>query len=214
MYIRPQFEETRTDTLHELMRRHPLGTLVTLGNGGLNADHVPFEIDNGAAPFGMLRAHLPRANPVWREASAEVDALVVFQGPQSYITPSWYATKKENERVVPTYNFMVVHAYGPLRVIEDAVWLRAHLERLTDRFEKGRESPWKVSDAPDEFIAKLLPVLVGIEIPISRLLGKWKVSQNQPSVNRSSVECGLRESGREEAVAMADEIARRSRGSE
>jgi len=214
MYIRSQFEETCTDTLHELMRRHPLGTLVTLGNGSLNADHVPFEIDDGAGPFGMLRAHLPRANPAWREASAEVDALIVFQGPQTYITPSWYATKKENERVVPTYNFMVVHAYGPLRVIEDAAWLRAHLERLTDRFEKGRESPWKVSDAPDEFIAKLLPVLVGIEIPISRLLGKWKVSQNQPPVNRASVECGLRESGGEEAIAMADEIARRSRGNE
>jgi transcriptional regulator len=214
MYIRPQFEETRTETLHELMRRHPLGTLVTLQSSGLNAEHVPFEIDEGAAPFGLLRAHLPRANPAWRNASADVDAMIVFQGPQAYITPSWYATKQESGRVVPTYNFMVVHAYGPLRVIDDATWLRAHLERLTDSFEKGREHPWKVGDAPDDFIEKLLPVLVGIEIPISRLLGKWKVSQNQPPVNRASVERGLREAGSEDAAAMADEIARRLSGSE
>jgi transcriptional regulator len=214
MYIRPQFEETHTETLHELMRQHPLGTLITLESGGLNAEHVPFEIDEEPAPLGTLRAHLPRANPVWRNASAEVDALVIFQGPQAYITPSWYATKQESGRVVPTYNFIVVHAHGPLRVIDDASWLRAHLERLTDRFENGREHPWKVSDAPDDFIEKLLPVLIGIEIPISKLLGKWKASQNQPPINRVSVERGLRESGTEHATAMADEIARRLQRSE
>jgi transcriptional regulator len=209
MYIPAHFEETRAELLHRLMRQHPLGTLVTLESGGLNANHIPFEFDAGPAPFGVLRAHVPRANPVWREASAEVDALVVFQGPQTYITPSWYATKQETGRAVPTYNYMVVHAYGPLRVIDDAVWLRAHLERLTGHFENRRAHPWKVSDAPDEYIAKLLPALVGIEIPITRLLGKWKVSQNQPQANRVGVERGLRESGSSGAIAMADELARR-----
>jgi transcriptional regulator len=209
MYLPAHFEETRAELLHRLMRQHPLGTLVTLESGGLNANHIPFEFDADLAPFGVLRAHVPRANPVWREASAEVDALVVFQGPQTYITPSWYATKQETGRAVPTYNYMVVHAYGPLRVIDDAVWLRAHLERLTGHFENRRADPWKVSDAPDEYIAKLLTALVGIEIPITRLLGKWKVSQNQPQANRVGVERGLRESGGSGAIAMADELARR-----
>jgi transcriptional regulator len=211
MYLPAHFEETRAELLQRLMRQHPLGTLVTLESGGLNANHVPFEYDDGPAPFGVLRAHVPRANPVWREASAAMDALVVFQGAQTYVTPSWYATKQETGRAVPTYNYMVVHAYGPLRVIDDAVWLRAHLERLTGHFESEREHPWKVADAPDEYIAKLLTVLVGIEIPINRLLGKWKVSQNQPHVNRVGVERGLRESGSEGAIVMADEIARRLR---
>lgn len=209
MYLPAHFEETRAELLHRLMRKHPLGTLVTLENGGLNANHIPFEFDAGPTPFGVLRAHVPRANPVWREASTDVDTLVVFQGPQTYITPSWYATKQETGRAVPTYNYMVVHAYGPLRVIDDAGWLREHLERLTGHFERGRAHPWKVSDAPDEYIAKLLPALVGIEIPITRLLGKWKVSQNQPQANRVGVERGLRESGGGSAIAMADELARR-----
>jgi transcriptional regulator len=209
MYLPAHFEETRAELLHRLMRQHPLGTLVTLESGGLNANHIPFEFDAGPVPFGVLRAHVPRANPVWREASAELDTLVVFQGPQIYITPSWYATKRETERAVPTYNYMVVHAHGPLRVIDDAAWLRAHLERLTRHFEGGREHPWKVGDAPDEYIAKLLAALVGIEIPITRLQGKWKVSQNQPQVNRVGVERGLRESGSDGAIAMADELARR-----
>ena len=211
MYIPTHFEETRSEPLHQLMRQHPLGTLVTLESGGLNANHIPFEFDDGPAPFGVLRAHVPRANPVWREASAAVDALVIFQGAQTYVTPSWYATKQETGRAVPTYNYMVVHAYGPLRVIDDAAWLRAHLERLTSHFESGRAHPWKVGDAPDEYIGKLLTALVGIEIPLTRLQGKWKVSQNQPQANRVGVERGLRESGSETALAMADELARRLR---
>jgi transcriptional regulator len=211
MYIPAHFEETRSEPLHQLMHQHPLGTMVTLENDGLNANHIPFEFDADPAPFGILRAHVPRANPLWREASAAVDALVVFQGAQTYITPSWYATKQETGRAVPTYNYMVVHAYGPLRVIDDAAWLRAHLERLTSHFESGREHPWKVGDAPDEYIEKLLTALVGIEIPITRLLGKWKVSQNQPPANRESVERGLRASGGDGAIAMADEVARRLR---
>lgn len=209
MYIPARFEETRIELLHGLLRQHPLGTLVTLEEGGLNADHIPFEIDAGPEPFGVLRAHVPRANPAWCNASSAVEALVVFQGAQAYITPSWYATKQESGRVVPTYNFMVVHAYGPLRIIDDATWLRTHLERLADRFEAEREHPWKVGDAPEDFIAKLLPALIGIEIPITRLRGKWKTSQNQPEANRVSVEAALRAVAGDNAATMADAVARR-----
>lgn len=207
MYVRSHFEEARTDVMHQLMRAHPLGAMVTLGSGGLDANHVPFEMSADGAPYGTLRAHLPRNNPAWREHAKGMETLVIFQGPQSYISPSLYATKKEDARVVPTYNFMVVHAYGPLRVIDDAGWVRAHLERLTDAFEAGRAQPWKVTDAPDDYIEKMLTVLVGIEIPITKLAGKWKVSQNQPEINRGSVERGLRAAGDVSSVAMADAVA-------
>lgn len=208
MYLPKHFEETRTEVLHQLMRAHPLGTLVTLGSGGLNANHIPFELDPKCGPFGTLRAHVARNNPVWHDAATDQDSLAVFQGAQAYISPSLYATKKETHRVVPTYNFIAVHAYGRLRVIDDAAWLRAHLGRLTHGFESQREEPWKIDDAPDDYIDKLLSALVGIEIPVTRLIGKWKVSQNQPQVNRASVECGLRAAGDTNSVAMADAVAR------
>lgn len=210
MYVPSQFEESRIDVLHALMREHALGTLVTLGADGLNANHIPFELDAGHAPFGVLRAHVARNNPMWRDCSTAVEPLVVFQGAQTYISPSLYATKKDDGRVVPTYNYMVVHAYGKLRVIEDPEWLRGLLARLTDRHEAGRAQAWKISDAPAEYIDKLLPAIVGIEIPITKLVGKWKVSQNQPKVNRVSVELGLKEAGGEQALAMADAVARAS----
>lgn len=209
MYIPAQFEEARPEVLHRLMRAHSLGTLVTLGPGGLNANHIPFEIDPAPAPFGTLRAHVARNNPVWRDWPAEVDSLVVFQGAQAYISPSWYATKQETHRVVPTYNYMVVHAYGRPRMIDDPAWLLALLERLTDRYEAGRAQPWRVSDAPADYTRKLLSAIVGIEMPITKLIGKWKVSQNQPQANRVGVERGLRTEGDERAVAMADALARR-----
>lgn len=209
MYIPSHFEETRVDVMLQLMREHALGTLVTLGSSGLEANHIPFEIAPEPAPFGTLRAHIARSNPLWRDYSPEV--LVVFQGAQTYISPSWYASKKENGKVVPTYNYMVVHAYGQLRVIDDPAWVRAQLERLTAGYEAGRPQPWKIDDAPAEFIEKLLPAIVGIEIPVTRLLGKWKVSQNQPRMNRVSVENGLRAAGDKNAaaMAMADAVAQR-----
>lgn len=209
MYIPTHFEEKRPEALHQLMREHALGTLVTLGSEGLNANHLPFEFDPAPAPFGILRAHVARNNPVWRDFSPDVEAMAIFQGAQAYISPSWYATKKDDERVVPTYNYMVVHAYGGLRVVDDPVWLRALLERLTNRYEARNPQPWKVDDAPADFIEKLLPTIVGIEIPITRLIGKWKVSQNQPAVNRAGVEQGLRSEGGDNAAMMADAVARR-----
>lgn len=210
MYLPKHFEETRTDVLHQMMRAHPLGTLVTLDAGGLNANHIPFEIDPGSGPFGTLRAHVARNNPVWHDISTEIESLVVFQGARTYISPSLYATKEEGGKVVPTYNFMVAHAYGKINVIDDPVWLLAHLGRLTDSFETGRAQPWTVDDAPGDFIEKLLAAVVGIEIPINRLMGKWKISQNQPRENRVSVEQGLRAAGDPDSIAIADAIGRAS----
>lgn len=207
MYIPSQFDEKRSDMMHELMRAYPLGTLVTLGASGLNANHIPFEIDAGHGEHGILRAHIARANPLWKDYSMDAEALVVFQGAQCYISPSWYPTKQEDGRAVPTYNYMAVHAYGRLKVIDDVEWIHAQLKRLSDRHEAGQTHPWKMSDAPPGYIEKLLRAVVGIEIPISRLEGKWKVSQNQPAVNRAGVERGLREQGGDVALAMADAVA-------
>lgn len=208
MYVPSHFAETRTEVMHELIRSHAMGTLVTLDDGGLNANHVPFEIVAGEGEFGVLRAHVARANPVWKNFSATVDAMVVFQGPQAYITPSWYETKKTDGRVVPTYNYISVHAYGAMRAIENAAWLREFVGRLTDRYEATRPAPWAVDDAPAEYVDKLLHAIVGIEIPIKRLVGKWKVSQNRPAVDRARVVAGLTESGSDEALAMAKAVGR------
>lgn len=208
MYTPAHFAETRLDVMHALIAAHPLGTLVTLTPTGLDANHIPFEIDptaTAAAPHGTLRAHVARANPVWRDTAAGVDALVIFQGPQAYITPTWYVeTKPAGGKVVPTWNYCVVHAHGPLIVRDDPTWLRGQLERLVRRHESTRPTPWHVSDAPDDFIAKQIAAIVGIEIPITRLAGKWKVSQNRSPADRAGVVAGLAAAGDEEAAAMAE----------
>jgi transcriptional regulator len=201
MYLPSQFEETRTEHLHALIRDYPLGALVTLGKDGLEANHIPFELHLDGSALGTLHAHVARANPVWRNFAPDLDALVVFQGPSAYISPSWYATKRETGKVVPTYNYAVVHAYGRLRVIEERAWLRALVERLTDRFEAASAQPWKVTDAPAGYIDNLLGAIVGLELPVSRLLGKWKMSQNRPEVDFPGIVRGLR--GRADASAMA-----------
>lgn len=212
MYVPSHFEETRIEVLHQLVHEHSLGALVTLGSDGLDANHIPFELDADPAPLGTLRAHVARGNPVWRDFSKDIDALVVFQGPQAYITPSWYQTKRETGKVVPTYNYIVVHAHGPMRVVEDPGWLRALVERLTNRYEAARPVPWKVADAPDVFVEKQLRAIVGLEIPIKRLVGKWKVSQNRPEADREAVVQGLREMGDADALAMANWVERCKNG--
>ncbi|HJU70425.1 MAG TPA: FMN-binding negative transcriptional regulator [Paucimonas sp.] len=208
MYIPPHFEEKRIEVLHQLMHAHAFGTLVSLGSDGLDANHLPFELDPHAGPFGTLRAHVARGNPVWRDHSEGLDTLAIFQGAHAYITPSWYATKRESGKVVPTYNYLAVHAYGPMRVIDDPVWLRGLINRLTDRHEAGRPDPWRVADAPDEYIDAMVGAIVGIEIPIVRLIGKWKISQNRSDVDRAGVVAGLRDTGDVLSVAMADAIRR------
>lgn len=203
MYMPKHFEETRVDRLHGLIRAYPLGTLVTLTPSGLDANHIPFEVDADPAPLGTLRGHIARANPLWRDFSRSMDALVIFQGPSAYVSPSWYPTKRETARVVPTWNYAVVHAHGALRVIDDVTWLRGFVEKLTNRHEAGRREPWKVTDAPAEFIEKQIGGIIGLEIPIARLHGKWKVSQNRPAHDRDGVIEGLLQEGRESAVTMA-----------
>ena len=191
MYTPPTFREERLDVLHGLIRAHPLGALVRHGADGLCADHLPFEIapPTPEAPFGILRAHVARANPVWRADGART--LVIFQGPQAYITPAWYEEKQRSGKEVPTYNYAVVHAHGPLRAIDDAAWLLALVERLTARHEADQATPWRVSDAPADYIGKMLKAIVGIEIPLARLEGKWKLGQNRSMQDQASMAHGL-----------------------
>jgi transcriptional regulator len=186
MYTPAYFNESRLDVLHGLIASHPLGTLVTLGEQGLGADHIPFEIAAAGsdAPCGVLRAHVARANPVWRQSG---EALVVFQGASGYISPALYEDKPLTGKVVPTWNYAVVHAHGPLRAIDDPAWILALLERLTAQHEAPRGAPWSVADAPPEFIDKLLAAIVGIEIPVRRLEGKWKMSQNRSANDRRTI---------------------------
>jgi transcriptional regulator len=208
MYMPKHFEETRVPTLHALIRAHPFGALVTLAGGALDANHVPFEIDPEPAPFGTLRAHVARANPVWREAR-DTPVLVIFQGPSTYVSPAWYPTKQDTGKVVPTWNYAVVHAHGTLRAIDDRAWLRAFVETLTNRHEASRPDPWAVTDAPADYVDGMVAGIVGLEVPIARLVGKWKVSQNRPAQDRAGVVEGLRREGGEDAAAMAEIVRAR-----
>ncbi len=197
MYLPTHFEETRPEVLHELLRAHPLGLLVTQdSNGTLAANSIPFVLDpDPAGGPGILRAHVARANPLWREARTDVESLVVFQGPQAYISPSFYASKAEHGKVVPTWNYVMVQARGRLRAIDDPAWVEAFVTRLTERHESPRAQPWAVSDAPADFIATMLKAIVGIEITLTALTGKWKVGQNRSLADRSGVAKGLRDAG-------------------
>jgi transcriptional regulator len=210
MYNPHHFEETRIEVLHELMQREPFAVVVTLGASGLNANHLPLDLDTATAPFGTLRGHVSRANAMWKEPSS-VETLVIFEGPQHYVTPDWYPTKAETGKSVPTWNYVVVHAYGTPRFIEDPAWLRAHVERLTNRHEAGRPVPWQVSDAPEDYVQGQLKGIVGFELPITRITGKWKVSQNRTDADRRGVIAGLRgiADGDPDAAAIADYVERR-----
>ena len=207
MYTPKHFEEPRIAVMHELMRTRPLATLVTLSSGGLNANHIPLHLVDTPAPLGTLRGHVARANPLWHDFAKDVEVLAIFLGPDSYITPSWYATKQETGKVVPTWNYAVVHAYGTLRIIDDAAWIHAQLEALTAHNEAGFARPWAVSDAPREYTDKLLEAIIGFEIVITKLSGKWKVSQNQPAQNQAGVIEGLNNSGLHDATEMAALVA-------
>ena len=206
MYEPRSFVEDRIDVLHDMVRQHSLGTMVAMTNGGLNVDHLPFLVGAGG-PFGVLRSHVARANHVWH-AKHLADAVIVFQGPQRYITPSWYATKAETGKVVPTWNYVVVHAHGPLRFIEDAQWLRDHVNELTNVHEASRPTPWKASDAPDDYVDGLLGAIVGVEMVVARLDGKWKLGQNRPERDRTGMIDGLRRENRESDAELAALIER------
>ena len=187
MYLPTYFKESRPEVLHALMRERPLATLVTLTESGLQANNIPMETVSEPAPFGVLRGHVARANPVWREYRSGSEALAIFQGPESYISPSFYPLKQETGEVVPTWNYAMVQARGTVRFIEDKEWLRGLVTRLTNAHEASRPAPWKVTDAPPPYIEKMLSLIVGFEFSIANLTGKWKMSQNHPVANREGV---------------------------
>lgn len=209
MYIPKHFDETDHDTMFQLMQNYPLGTLITIEQDEINANHIPFEIviPNEAAPFGTLRAHVARANPVWKNLNRIHDALVVFQGPQAYITPAWYEEKKLSGKAVPTYNYAVVHAYGQIQIRDDMQWLRQHLDSLTDKNERKQTTPWKLDDAPSDYLQKMMRAIVGIEIPLTRINGKWKTSQNRSEQDRINIAAGLRANQDATAHGMAELVA-------
>ncbi len=204
MYVPRHYREERVEVMHDLIRRSSLATLVTLGSEDLIANHIPVFLDDSSGPFGALRCHVSRANAQWSGSRQDVKALAIFHGPSGYVTPSWYPTKAETGRVVPTYDFAVVHAYGPLVVHDDPDWLSAHVRELTRHHENPFAEQWSVDDAPADFIKAQIKGIVGIEIPIERLEGKWKVSQNRPLADREGVVEGLRQM----SDASAEELAR------
>jgi transcriptional regulator len=206
VYVPAHFNEDRVEVLHAQMRATGLATLVSMTADGLLASHAPLLLDPDPAPYGTLIGHLAKANPHARSADPNVQTLVIFQGPDGYITPSYYATKREHGKVVPTWNYTAVHAYGVLDVFDDPARLRAVVTRLTDRHESRRAQPWAVTDAPDAFIEGMLRGIVGISLSIVRLEGKVKMSQNRPATDIEGVVRGLRqdaENGLAEAVVRA-----------
>jgi transcriptional regulator len=211
MYTPKHFEETRLPVLHELMDAHPFVTLISAGVSGLIASHIPMVLERDGSEFGVLKGHVSRANPQWREFTPEVEALAIFSGPHHYISPSWYPEKSDTGKVVPTWNYAVVHAYGRVKVMDDAGWLREHVSRLTDVHEAAIGAPWKVTDAPDDYITTLLRGIVGLEFTVTRLEGKWKASQNRSEQDRAGAAAGLGELATEDSRAMKAMIEQRMR---
>ncbi len=179
MYIPADFNEPRKEALHDCIERHPFGMLVTRGTSGLDANHIPFELAADEGEHGVLRAHVARANPVWQEVGNGDDVLVVFRAGDAYISPNWYPSKHELHRQVPTWNYIVVHAHGRIAIRDDEKYVRGVVARLTRKHEASQPRPWKMSDAPSDYIDTLLKSIVGLEIDITRLVGKSKLSQNK-----------------------------------
>jgi transcriptional regulator len=213
MYCPAHFDESNPAVLQEFMRRHPLASVIALAAGRLDANHVPLALDPGHGPFGRLRGHIARANPMWREVENGAEVLVLFHGPNSYISPSFYPSKKEHGKVVPTWNYGVVHARGNIAWMHDLQQLRQLVDNLTERHERERAHPWQVSDAPDEYIRKMLTGIAGFEISIVELRGKMKLSQNRSEADRAGVSSGLSQSADPSAVAMAVLMGGNSSGS-
>jgi transcriptional regulator len=210
MYIPEHFAEPRIEVLHELIRLHPLAALVATVEGDLCVSHLPMVLQP-RGEFGTLVGHVARANPIWQQLGAG-NAVAIFQGPQSYVTPNWYASKQAHGKVVPTWNYAVVHAHGRPRAMHDREWLLAQVSQMTARQEAGQRSPWQVSDAPADFTERLLGGIVGIEMPVEVLRGSWKVSQNRPLADRLGVAAGLQSSEDSQAHAMARLVRERGDG--
>ena len=208
MYIPRANKEDRLSVLHKFMEEQPFASLITVGSSGLFASHIPMVLEQNGAN-GRLKCHISRANAQWRDHTPSVEALAIFSGPHHYITPSWYPEKEETGKVVPTWNYVVVHAYGHLKVMEDGEWLMAHLAKLTNIHEAGLPVPWKVGDAPADYIASMAKGIVGLEMDIERIEGKWKLSQNRSEKDRSGVAKGLAELNTTESLTMKALVEKR-----
>lgn len=191
MYLPPAFRQDDLDTLHRQIAASRLATLVSHGPQGLVASHLPLLLEPGEGEFGTLYGHLARANPHWRELAAGGEVLAIFHGPEAYVSPSWYPGKAEHGKAVPTWNYVAVHAYGPVELFDEPERLRRLLGRLSDRHEAGRAQPWSLDEAPRDYIDGMLRAIVGFALPIRRLEGKWKLSQNRPAADRAGVREGL-----------------------
>jgi len=206
MYVPRYFVEDRVEVLHAAIREADLTTLVTTGTGELCVSHLPMLLEPEPGPLGRLMGHLARANSQWKSTPDGSTALAVIVGPSGYVSPSWYATKRETGRVVPTWDYVAVHAHGTVRFFDEREQLLELVTRLTDRHEHTRAAPWKVRDAPLDYLDSLLKNIVGVELTITRLEGQWKASQNKSEADRRGVEEGLREEGND---AMADLVRER-----
>ncbi len=207
MYVPSQFKEDDIETLQRYIRDYGFGLLVVADADGIEANHVPFHlVSEPEGSLGQLQCHVARANPVWKRLRDDDRVLAVFQGPDAYVSPSWYETKAETGRVVPTWNYLAIHVEGRVRIIEDSIWLNHHLHQLTDQHESGMSNPWSVDDAPTDFTDRLVAAIVGVEIKIETLTGKLKASQNQPEGNRAGVKRGLEATGVAYNCAMAEFI--------
>lgn len=204
MYVSKYHQWNDQAAIFSLMDAHPLGAWVCAGQEGLVANHVPFFLDRTRGPLGTLIGHVSRANPVWRQQQGDSASVVMFQGPQAYITPGWYPGKAEHGKVVPTWNYAAAHAHGVVRVRDDRDWLLDMLNRLVSVHESSQPMPWQVSDAPVDYLDKLLAAIVGIEIPIDRLEGKLKASQDEDWQDRLGTVNGLQQMPGEQARQMAD----------
>ena len=197
MYVPPHFEVSNPEVLHDLIVHHPLGVLITQGESGLNANHIPFELEPSASTHGILRAHVARNNPVWQLSTNGDEVLVVFQADDAYISPNWYPSKHETHQQVPTWNYRVVHAYGKITIYDNEKYVRALVGRLTKKHEANQPKPWKMSDAPRDYMEMMVKSIVGIEIEITRLIGKFKLSQNRENRDRLNAAKMLVEQGNE-----------------
>jgi transcriptional regulator len=207
MYVPAQFAEVRSEVLATLIGRHPLATLITSVAGEIGANHLPLQLRPLMGESGILVGHVARPNPVWRQVPSGSEVLAVFQGGDHYISPRWYASKREHGKVVPTWNYAVVHVRGTIRWREDVEWLRSHLSELTAAHEAGTPDPWRLEDAPEEYLQRMMSGIVGLEISIREVTGKWKVSQNRQQQDRLGAMAGLAEVGTDSALAMRDRIA-------
>lgn len=212
MYTPPAFAVNDLERCIALIQAHPLATLVIQTQGGLEACPIPLYWTPGHHAEGRLIGHLARANPLWQQVLPNTRALVIFQGDQHYISPNWYATKAEAGKVVPTWNYQAVHIHAPVICHDDPDWIRQQMSLLTAQEERTEPHPWQISDAPRDYIDKLLTVVVGIELPIERIEGKFKLSQNQPAANRESVQQALQAKGQEASERMAQHIRNNSPG--